>query len=97
MLNNCLSRELYQTTADRPIIRQKEVFAMVSRTIPNKIEDDLEFEWLLCLASTLQASERPRLAEASQIKLPMQFRRTSNRKFLEREWKKALSFARSEL
>ena len=70
---------------------------MVSRTIPNKIEDDLEFEWLLCLASTLQASERPRLAEASQIKLPMQFRRTSNRKFLEREWKKALSFARSEL
>jgi len=70
---------------------------MASLTVPNKIEADLEFEWLLCLASTLQASERPHLAEASQLKLPMQFRRTSNRKFFEREWKKALSFARSEL
>ena len=70
---------------------------MAFRTIPNKIETDLEFEWLLCLASTLQASERPRLAEASQLKLPMQFRQTKNRKFFQREWKKALSFARSEL
>lgn len=67
---------------------------MASRIFPNKIESDLQFEWLLCLASTLQASERRRLAEASQLKLPTQFRQTSHRKFFEREWKKALSFAR---
>jgi hypothetical protein len=63
-------------------------------TIPNKIESDLQFEWLICLASTLQASERPHQAKASQLKLPTQFRRTSHRKFFEREWKKAVSFAR---
>jgi hypothetical protein len=67
---------------------------MASRTIPNKIENDLEFEWLLCLSSTLQASERPDLAAANQLRLPTQFRRTSNRRFFEREWKKALSVAR---
>jgi hypothetical protein len=70
---------------------------MTSRTIPNKIETDLEFEWLLCLASTLQVSQRPQLTKASQLRLPMQFRRTRNRKFFEREWRKAVSFARSEL
>jgi hypothetical protein len=67
---------------------------MASRTIPNKIENDLEFEWLLCLSSTLQASERPHSAAAGQLKLPTEFRRTSNRRFFEREWKKALGFAR---
>ena len=94
MLINSLTRGLYQTNSDRPLTGQKEVFAMAFRTIPNKIETDLQFEWLLCLSSTLQASERPHLAEASQLKLPVQFRRTSNRRFFEREWKKALSFAR---
>lgn len=67
---------------------------MASRTIPNKIENDLEFEWLLCLSNTFQASQRPHLAAANQLKLPTQFRRTSNRRFFEREWKKALNFAR---
>jgi hypothetical protein len=94
VLINSLTRELYQTSPDCPLIGQKEVFAMASRTIPNKIESDLQFEWLLCLASTLQASERPQLAAANQLRLPTQFRRTGNRRFFEREWKKALSFAR---
>jgi hypothetical protein len=70
---------------------------MTFRTIPNKIDTDLQFEWLLCLASTLQASERPHLGQASQLKLPPHFRRTNHRKFFEREWKKAHSFARAEL
>ena len=67
---------------------------MTSRIITSKLETDLEFEWLLCLASTLQASEHPHLAEAGQFKLPTQFRRTSHRRFFEREWKKTLSIAR---
>jgi hypothetical protein len=68
-----------------------------SRAISNQIGTELEFEWLLCLATAFQTSQRPHLAEASGSKLPMQFRRTRNRKFFEREWKKALSFARIQL
>jgi hypothetical protein len=70
---------------------------MVSRTIPKVIETELEFEWLLCLTSTLQASRCPRLGEAARAMRPLRFPRTSSRKFFEREWKKALSFVRSEL
>jgi hypothetical protein len=95
-LINFLTQGLYQTNIERPPIEQKEVHMPYS-TIPNKIETDLEFEWLLCLASTLQASRRPHLAKAARREHPLRFPRTSNRKFFEREWKRALSFARNEL
>ena len=39
---------------------------------PN-IENDLEFEWLLCLASTLMASKRTPPKEAGKAKGPQEF------------------------
>jgi len=70
---------------------------MAHPTMPNKIETELEFEWLLCLASTLQASRLPRPAKAARANRPLRFPRTSSRKFFEREWKRVLRFARNEL
>jgi hypothetical protein len=69
---------------------------MASQAISNNFETELEFEWLLCLASTLQASRPPHLAKAARANRPLRFPRTRNRRFLEKEWKKALSFARNE-
>jgi hypothetical protein len=40
---------------------------------PNKVNHDLEFEWLLCLASRLQTSQRLRPAEIRAIKRPGEF------------------------
>jgi hypothetical protein len=59
------------------------------------IEIDLEFEWLLCLASMLQASQRQHLNKAFEAKRPLRFPRTKNRQFFEREWKNVLSLARN--
>jgi hypothetical protein len=38
-----------------------------------KVNHDVEFEWLLCLASRLQTSQRPRPAEIRGIKKPGEF------------------------
>ena len=62
----------------------------------NKIEDDLEFEWLLCLASTLKASQCVRPIEAGEALRRPGFLRTKNRKFLESECKKAFNRASRE-
>jgi hypothetical protein len=70
---------------------------MASHAVPNIVESDLEFEWLLCLASTFQASRRPQLAKVAKTNRPLRFPRTRNRKLFEKEWKRVLSFARSEL
>jgi hypothetical protein len=57
---------------------------------PN-IEDDLEFEWLLCLASTLHASRRLQPTEAGEGKRTQEFPRTQNRKFFKNEGKKVIN------
>lgn len=40
------------------------------------IEDDLALEWLLCLASTVEASKRLRLTEVSEAPRHEEFRTT---------------------
>jgi hypothetical protein len=40
---------------------------MSSQLISNKTKQDLEFEWLLCLASTLQCCKRVQVREARPI------------------------------
>ena len=64
---------------------------MPSQLKPNKFEDDLEFEWLLCLASTLKAAQCPQPTETGEALRPPGFPRTKNRKFLEGECKKAFN------
>jgi hypothetical protein len=70
---------------------------MASQPMSEKIEIDLEFEWLLCLSSTFQTSRRPYMAGAARANRPQRFPRTRDREFFEREWKRALRFARNEL
>jgi hypothetical protein len=36
----------------------------------NKIKEDLEFEWLLCLASTLKASQRLQPTQVGEAQRP---------------------------
>lgn len=47
---------------------------------PNS-EDNLEFEGLLCLPSTVEASKRLRLTEVSEAPRHQEFPHTKNRKF----------------
>jgi hypothetical protein len=70
---------------------------MSSQLKSKTIENDLELEWLLCLASTFQASQRPHLNEPVEAKRPWRCPRTKNRQLFEREWKNELSLARNEL
>jgi hypothetical protein len=42
------------------------------------IEDDLAFEWLLCLARTAEASKRLRLTEVSEAQRHEKFPHTEN-------------------
>ena len=70
---------------------------MSSQLKSKMIENDLELEWLLCLASTFQASQRSRPNEPFEAKRPLRFPRTKNRQLFEREWKNELSLARNEL
>jgi hypothetical protein len=53
------------------------------------IEDVLAFEWLLCLASTVEASKRLRLTEVSEAPRHEEFPHTGNRKFVKTQGKKA--------
>ena len=46
-----------------------------------KLVDDLEFEWLLCLASTLQSARRLRPAEAGETRRPGGLPRIKNHHF----------------
>jgi hypothetical protein len=58
------------------------------------IQDDLEFECLLCLASTVQASKRLRLTEVSERRRHQEFPRTKIRKFVKAEGKQAINPSR---
>jgi hypothetical protein len=49
------------------------------------IEDDLEFEWLLCLARTAEASKRLQLTEVSEAPRHEEFPHTKNGKFIKTE------------
>jgi hypothetical protein len=60
----------------------------------NKIKDDLEFEWLLCVARALTASQRQQPPEVAEAQRPARFPGTKNRKFIERALKKAFHRAR---
>jgi hypothetical protein len=55
------------------------------------IEDDLAFEWLLCLASTVEASKRIRLTEVSEAPRREEFPHAGNRKFAKTQGKKAIN------
>jgi hypothetical protein len=55
------------------------------------IEDDLEFEWLLCLASTVAASKRVRLSEVSEAPRHKEFPHTKKRKFVKAGGKKPIN------
>jgi len=54
------------------------------------IEDDLAFEWLLCLASTVEASRRLRLPEASEPQRHEEFPHCENRNLAQTNGKKAV-------
>ena len=47
----------------------------------DKLADDLEFEWLLCLASTLQSARRFRPAEVGETRGPGELPRIRNHHF----------------
>jgi len=51
---------------------------MPSLLNPVKMDHDLEFEWLLCLASTLQTAQRFRPAEVGETRRPRGLPRIKN-------------------
>ena len=54
---------------------------MPSQLNPDKLDHDLEFEWLLCLASTLQSARRFRPAEVGETRRPGGLPRIKNHHF----------------
>jgi len=62
----------------------------------NKIRDDLEFEWMLCLASTFKAAQWPHPTGAGGARRRPEFPRPKNRKFLGSKGKKAFNRAPKE-
>jgi hypothetical protein len=60
---------------------------------PKKIKDDLEFELLLCLASTLESRQR---AQDNEAKPPPEFPHTKNRKSLKTKDKKVIDSTKKE-
>jgi len=62
----------------------------------NKIRDDLEFEWMLCLASTFKAAQCPHPTLAGEARRRPEFPRPKNRKFLGSKGKKAFNGAPKE-
>ena len=46
---------------------------MPSQLTPDKLDHDLEFEWLLCLASRLQTAQRLRPTEVGGLQSPEEF------------------------
>jgi hypothetical protein len=67
---------------------------MPSHLKSNKVKDDREFQWLLCLASALTASQHQQPPEA--LRTPG-FAGTANRKLSERKLKKAFDLALKKL
>jgi hypothetical protein len=63
---------------------------------PPNIEDDLEFEWLLCVASTLKACQRIQPTEAIEAKQSQEFPRTKNRHFFKAEANSVIDPAKKE-
>ena len=55
------------------------------------IEDDLTFEWLLCLASTVEVSKRLQVTGVSEAPRHEEFPHTENRKFAQTMGKKAIN------
>ena len=49
---------------------------------PDKIDHDLEFEWLLCLASRLQSSQILRPTKVGWIQRPKELPALTTRRFL---------------
>ncbi len=69
---------------------------MPSQLKSNKIRDDLEFEWMLCLASTFKAAQCPHLTEAGEARRHPEFPCPKNRKFLGSKGKMAFNRAPKE-
>ena len=67
---------------------------MSSHLTSNKVKDDREFQWLLCLANALTASQHQQPPEA--LRTPG-FPGTTNRKFSQRKLKKAFDLALKKL
>jgi len=70
---------------------------MSSHLKSNKINDDLEFEWLICLASALTTSQRQHSPEVAKALRPPGFPGAKHRKVVGRELKKGFHHARKEL
>src|SRR6266481_7883702 len=64
----------------RPLKEQEEEI-VPSPLKSDKLADDLEFEWLLCLASTLQSARSLRPAEVGETRKPGELPRTKNHHF----------------
>ena len=55
------------------------------------IEDDLAFEWLLCLASAVEASKRLGLTEVSEPPRHEEFPHTENRNLVQTKSEEAVN------
>ena len=64
----------------RPLKEQEEEI-VPSPLKSDKLAGDLEFEWLLCLASTLQSARRFRPAEVGETRGPGELPRIKNHHF----------------
>jgi hypothetical protein len=69
---------------------------MPSQLKSKKVQGDLEFEWLLCLASTLESSQRIQRNEAGEAPRRRGFPRGKNQTLFESVFKKALDLVRKE-
>jgi hypothetical protein len=70
---------------------------MSSQLQSKNVMDDLEFEWLLCLASTLESSQRIHPGEAGEALRRWGVPRNKNRNLFESVFKKAFDPARKEM
>ena len=70
---------------------------MPSPLTSKRVKDDLEFEWLLCLASTLESSQRRLPTEAGEVPGRRGLPAGKNQKLFESLLKKAFNLARREL
>jgi hypothetical protein len=72
---------------ERPL-RKLEGVLVPSQLKSNKTEDDLAFEWLLCLASTLKVSQRLQLTETCESLRSPGFPLRKDRNVLEKVYKR---------
>jgi hypothetical protein len=72
-----LTCELYYPGSQASPRRPRGVLVPTRHKSPT-IEDDLAFEWLLCLARTAEASKRLRLTEVSEAQRHEKFPHTEN-------------------